>query len=1109
MEKADKNELKKILDRLREEFRAIKERASSDKVVDEDRGDRPTKEEPKSEDRKIFDLDLDEGYSNPYALDPKASAMKAESPEEGLLLSLANLGRVDIEYIAKVSSLSPKKVISCLKGSIYQNPETWSGDLLRGWETSDEYLSGCISAKLDAAQKADRKRPGYFSENVEALLKVMPKMAVSKDVYISLGSPWIPNEVIEDFISHISQRSPRHVCVCRNEETGSWHVLRNTSDPWCERFDGPLFTKKWGTRHKPFLELVRLTLNLKTPVVRYGDSDRCRDPSLVKGAINVKATMEAVEKQRLIIEEFKRWIPTSKRREEMLLSLYHERFGSIRNRHYDGSFLPFQGLSPKVSLYGYQKDAAARIIFNKNTLLAHDVGAGKTFVMIAAAMEMRRIGMARKNLFVVPNNVVKQWEGIFKTMYPDAHILVVGPSAFQPRKRDAVLRELRDGDYDGMLIAYSCFNMIPMSPREKGDAEEKGIDGVFSLPSQSLVDDQDGFTGDNGDRRIYFDDLGIDRLFVDEAHNFKNLPFKTKMGSVLGLNPTGSKVCQELYEKVRFVQREGGGVIFATGTPITNSISDIYTMQRYLQPGQLELMELSRFDDWVGNFASVNRGFEVDVDTNTYRMANRLSEFHNLPELSAMIGLLADFHTADGAGDLPNCEGPDDILVPQNEALADYLKEISQRAEAVRARKVGPDVDNLLKITTDGRKAALDMRLVDPSVAPGKNTKLFACANQVADIYHRNYSAIGVQLVFCDSSVPSPSWNVYDELRKMLVNRGVKDSEIAYVHEATSDVKRDALFAKVREGEIRVLLGSTMKLGLGVNVQEHLVALHHLDIPWRPADMVQREGRILRQGNVFDEVRIFRYVAQGSFDAYSWQLLETKQRFISSLLAGQLSQRDGDDLGTQALSYGEVKALALGNPLIRERVETANELTRYLILQKSLLGSKQEAEAEAIGLVHRIASVKEDVRRCEIDAAFAATQPKPENEERAEYRRKLAKTLLVSDMKPDETKAFAYRGFDVVIPAGMPYEEPSCFLRREGSYRVILGGGESGNLVRIDNFIDRFDKHLQSLNDKVALLENRLEQAKATSRDKKDYSAEIAACRLKLKNIDEQLGVTK
>jgi N12 class adenine-specific DNA methylase len=1107
MERIDKSELKNILDRFREELRAIEVASSFGKAVDHCRGS-STKEEPGNGERKIFDLDSDEAYLNPYALDPKASAIEANSPEEGLLLSLANLGRVDIEYIAKVSSLSPKKVISSLKGSIYQNPETWGGDILRGWETSDEYLSGSISRKLDAAQKADRKHPGYFSENVEALLKVMPKTAVLKDVYISLGSPWIPIEVIQDFVSYITYRSPRDVRVWRDKESGLWHVTRNT-DPWCCSFDGPLFTKKWGTRHKPFLELLRLALNLKTPVVRYEDSDCRRNPSRVKGAINVKATMEAVEKQRLIIEEFKRWIPQSKRREEMLLSLYHERFGSIRNRRYDGSLLPFKGLSPEVTLYGYQKDAAARIIFNKNTLLAHDVGAGKTFVMVAAAMEMRRIGMAKKNLFVVPNNVVKQWEGIFKTMYPDASILVIGPSTFGPKKREAVLKELRDGDYDGIVIAYSCFNMIPMSPREKGDADEKGVDRVRPVPSQILPDDQDGFTGDIEDKRIYFDGLGIDRLFVDEAHNFKNLPFKTKMGSVLGLNPTGSKVCQELYEKVRFVQRGGGGVIFATGTPITNSISDIYTMQRYLQPGQLELMELSHFDDWVGNFASVNRGFEVDVDTNTYRMANRLSEFHNLPELSAMIGLLADFHAADGAGDLPDYEGPDDILVPQNEALAEYLKKISQRAEMVRARKVSPDVDNLLKITTDGRKAALDMRLVDPRVSPGKNTKLFACANQVADIYYRNYSAIGVQLVFCDTSVPSSSWNVYDELRRMLVNRGVKDSEIAYVHEATSDAKRDALFAKVRKGEIRVLLGSTIKLGLGVNVQEHLVALHHLDIPWRPADMVQREGRILRQGNVFDKVRIFRYVAQGSFDAYSWQLLETKQRFISSLLAGQLAQRDGDDMGSQALSYGEVKALALGNPLIRERVETANELTRYLILQKSLLGNKQEAEAEAIGLVHRIASVKEDVRRCEIDASFAATQPKPENEERAEYRQKLAKTLLVSDMKPDETKAFTYRGFDVVIPAGMPYEEPSCFLRREGSYRVMLGGGEAGNLVRIDNFIDKFDNHLQSLNDKVALLENHLKQAKAISRDKKDYSAEIAACRTRLKNIDEQLGVTK
>ncbi|MBQ7243654.1 MAG: DEAD/DEAH box helicase family protein, partial [Bacilli bacterium] len=743
---------------------------------------------------EITDLDFSAGFANPYSADQESSNIRVDSPEDGLVISLANLGKVDIAYIAKISGQTPKRVVSCLKGSIFQNPDTWNESVLEGWETSDEYLSGCIAKKLISARAANEKYFGYFSDNIVALEKAMPRMSLASEIYISLGSPWIPPKTIEAFLNHLFPDAYFSMEVEHDEAFSSWKIPHRS---WAH---GASFEKTWGTKKRNALYLVESALNMKTPEIRYDELDCISHPGAKKGDVWVQATMEAVEKQRLLIKEFRRWVWEDKARREELQAIYHERFGSIRTRKYDGTFLPFKGLSPEVSLYPYQKDAVARIIFSKNTLLAHDVGAGKTYVMIAAAMEMKRIGISPKNMFVVPNNVLKQWESVFKTMYPYANPLVIGPSNFTKEKRGEAMKEMKDGAYDAIIIAYSCFNQIPLS--------EKTLMGTIEDEISKLTDflDQGSFAS-NVDRRrkalykarqalfeaadetgIHFDDLGITRLFVDEAHNYKNLPFTTKMGNVLGLNPEGSKLCQAMYEKVRSVQKEGG-VVFATGTPITNSIADIYTMQRYLQPGQLELMGLTEFDAWVGSFASVKRGFEVDVDTNSFRMASRLSEFHNLPELSSMIALLADFHTVDNQGCLPAFGGHDDVVVPQSQSLSKYLSEISRRAEAVRCHLVSRAQDNMLKITTDGRKAALDIRLVDPTLDPGLSCKLIHCADKVAAIYREHFFQHAAQLIFCDYSVPSSSWNVYDEMKRLLMDRGVFESDIAFVHDATTETK--------------------------------------------------------------------------------------------------------------------------------------------------------------------------------------------------------------------------------------------------------------------------------------------------------------------------------
>ena len=564
---------------------------------------------------------------------------------------------------------------------------------------------------------------------------------------------------------------------------------------------------------------------------------------------------------------FKKWVWKSDKRKNLLEQIYNQKYGSNRKRNFDGSFLTFPNMSSEIQLYPYQKDAVARMIFTPNTLLAHDVGSGKTYAMIAAGMEMKRMGISNKNMYVVPNNIVGQWKDIFEQMYPNAKLLTIEPKTFKPINRKQVMEEIRDEDYDGIIIAYSCFERIKLSvdyrierlktkkaeleneknsnlqyPR-KIDREIKKIKEELGKLTVAQEVDYDG---------VYFEDMEVTKLFVDEAHNFKNVPFDTKIGNVMGLNPKGSKKCEEMFHKVQCVQKDGGGVILATGTPITNSITDAYIMQRYLQNGELGLLDLQHFDGWIGMFAEKNTEFEIDVDTSSYRITTRFSRFHNLPELTTLLASIADFHQVDGAENIPKHNGYKDALISKSYDLKKYLEEISKRAEAVRMGAVLRTVDNMLKITTDGRKAALDMRLVDSSLSVGCQSKVGRCVENVANIYFRTMKDRLTQVIFCDYSTPKKGFNIYDDIKVRLKNLGIPENEIAFAHSANTEKKRKQLFDDVRKGKIRVILGSTFKIGMGVNIQDRLIALHHIDVPWRPADV----GRILRTFKIKKNVEV-------------------------------------------------------------------------------------------------------------------------------------------------------------------------------------------------------------------------------------------------------------
>ena len=1143
---------------------------------------------------EITSMELPSDFENLYATDDIAAGVHTESIEDGLVLSLSNLARVDIEYIAQITGKTYKEVIYALKGSIYQDPDLWNECFYKGWVTADEYLSGNLIKKLRIAKEANERYHGYFTDNVTAITSIIPESLSTDEIYITLGSPWVPTDIIDDFITHllgdvIKNLSQTASATKHDEETGIWEI------PFKSRYRSTRFAGRsvttYGTRRLEALNIIEKTLNQKTIAIY--DEEYVPFSRKKVRKLNQDETLLAIEKQKLIIQSFQDWVWLDPKRKERLQRTYEDRYSANRVRRFDGSFLTCPGLNPEIQLYPYQKNAIARILFTPNTLLAHDVGSGKTYIMIAAGMELKRIGISKKNMYVVPNNLVGQWRDIFLNMYKNAKLLVVDPKSFVPAKRSEVLKKIRDEEYDGIIIAYSSFEMIKMSFDFKVQSVEEQI-AVYKKANAQLNSDKfskqrerlqkelfEAHTGKRENGEIFFDELGINTIFLDEAHNYKNVPVNTQVERVLGISSGGSVKCQDMLDKIHYVQRANGGrgAILATGTPITNSVTDAYVMQMYLQSGELKMLGLSSFDGWIGMFAEKHTEFEIDIDTGTYRLATRFSRFHNLPELTAMFASVADFHIVDKSVGVPDFKGYTDTITDRSQDFKDYLQVISKRADDVRNRRVKRNEDNLLLITTDGRKAALDMRLIDEKLNRASGGKVVKCARNVYGIYKKYDNIQATQLVFCDYSTPKAGFNLYDELRELLVGFGIPDYEIAYIHSATTEKSREKLFKAVREGKIRVLIGSTFKLGLGVNVQDKLIAIHHLDVPWRPADMTQREGRILRQGNTNDEVFIYRYITEGSFDAYSWQLLETKQRFISSLLSGHLSERDGSDVSDIVLNYAEIKAIAIGNPKIKKRVELANDLDKLIILRREQIRLHETLSQELNALPAKLANQESLLDKAKIDSIFLGDegnrgilkylvdttdaeirliQSKDESEEgaqlvladddinttdeeidienevilidlpeeieivhketRKEQRERLAKEkrllryvleheLTNGALKPEERDILVYRGFTVSIPCGMREEEPYIWLKREGKYLVELGTSNLGYIVRIDNFLDGFNKHINKLQNGVDLLTARQEYIEATLNEPDAYSDKIDDLKDQINKIDKELGV--
>ena len=1036
---------------------------------------------------------------------------------DALVASLRTYACVDMAFIAARMGTTEQEAARILGDAVYLDPAT------ARWQSSDEYLSGNLREKLEVAKVA-AKSDNRFLRNVAALAQAMPARVPFDAIYMNLGSPWMPEDLVWRFAAHLMgvKNIAYFSCVVVHDPTtGTWDIRNKT------RYrNSAASAHVWGTRRISALSIMEHTLN-GTPI---RVTDEVRDPhtkSGVRRVLNHEETLMAIEKERAMQEEFVRWVRAVPERRALIEELYNVRYCGYRRRHYDGSILEFPGMSEGIELRPHQRNAAMRILLESDVLLAHDVGAGKTYTSIAAIMELRRMGISKKNLVVVPNNVMGQWSNLFREMYPAADLLVIAPKDFVPAKRQAVLREIRDGDHDAVIMCYSSFRLIGISREDRLrslDASIRELDEIIRDPNRctgavkrrrkSLVNKRLKIKSEErlASADITFDELGVTRLFVDEAQNFKNLTFNTSHKFLGGIGNGNSSTCQHMYDAIRSVQRAGGGAVFLSGTIVTNSITDLFVLQTYLQHGTLKLLELESFDAWANMFARKVTGFEIDVDTSTFRYRTRLAGFGNLGELASILSNVADFHRLDANDGLPSCDSRQDVLIPKTKVLAAYLKHISQRAELVRSGRARRKDDNLLKICVDGRMAAIDIRLVyEHAHGTGPDSKVATCARNVYDIWRDGAAQRLTQVVFCDVSTPKETFNVYDELKNLLVRMGVPEAEVAFVHDAKTERERTRLFDAVRSGKVRVLVGSTFKLGIGVNIQDRLVAAHHLDVPWRPADMIQREGRILRQGNINPRVKIFRYVTEGSFDAYSWQLIENKQRVIDELLAGTYEGRFLEsDVGKAALSYAEIKALAVNNPLLKERVEVSSELERNIILQRRTASVRKAMQAQIAETTRSIETLEDERDRCLQDVDFLNRNGDVgmDAETREHVRTLIALTVSRNAFQPRKTllKGY-YRGFSIVLPDRMDPERPYILLKGHATHMVDLRDAKPiGIPIRMDNALAKIGERVTRIEERIDSLYRDWETMEAELASKaSDRTREIAKCRDRLARIDLEL----
>ena len=1027
-----------------------------------------------------------------------------DTPSEALALSIGEKAKVDVPFMAELCGKTEQEVTEELAGVIFRNPVT------QAWVTADEYLSGNVREKLETAETFAANHPEY-QVNVEYLKRVQPKDLNASEIEVRLGANWIKAEYITDFMERVFKTPSYYIGssikATYSEISGAWNISGKSLDR-----SNPRVTNTYGTMRVNGYRLLEDALNLRDTKIY----DTIYEDGKERRVLNKKETMLAQQAQEAIRDAFKRWIFKDLDRREELCKVYNERFNAIRPREYDGSHIKFVGMTPEISLMPHQKNAVAHILYGNNTLLAHCVGAGKTFQMIAAGMESRRLGLAQKNLYVVPNHLTEQWGADFLRLYPNANVLVATKKDFEPSNRKKFCSRIATGDYDAIIIGHSQFERIPLSPeRQKSMIERQIQDITFAIAEAKAEDDGKSFTvkqmektkktlqaklqklndQSRKDDVVTFEQLGVDRLFVDESHFYKNMFLYTKMRNIAGIAQTDAQKSSDMFAKCQYLDEitGGKGVTFATGTPVSNSMVELYTIMRYLQYDTLQKLHLGHFDSWAASFGETVTAIELSPEGTGYRAKTRFARFFNLPELISLFKESADVQTADMLNlPVPEAEYINEVLKP-SETQQEMVSSFADRAERVRNGNVDPRTDNMLKITNDGRKLALDQRLINDLLPDEPESKVNLCVENAYQVWEESTPDKSTQLIFCDLSTPKAdgTFNVYDDVREKLVAKGIPREEIAFIHEANTETKKAELFAKVRSGQVRILLGSTPKLGAGTNIQDRLIALHHLDCPWKPSDLEQQEGRILRQGNRNQKVKIFRYVTENTFDSYMWQILENKQKFISQIMTSKSPVRACDDVDDTALTYAEIKALATGNPYIKEKMDLDIQVSKLKLMRANHTSQIYSLESDiARRYPAEITAAKERIAGLKTDLAVAKPLLEQDKEkfsitveDRVYTDRKEAGSAILAacaamKIAKTEGQIADLGGFAISSRFDAFAQTFKLTIKRQSSYTIELGSDPAGNIQRILNALASIEKTLPQVERRLETLQQQLAEAK-------------------------------
>ena len=1071
---------------------------------------------------------------------PERKVTQVDTPSEALAISIGEKGRVDLPFMAELLGTPGeyREIIAELQGVIFKDPMA-EVEIEKGWQTADEYLSGDVRHKLKLARIA-AESDSFFQTNVEALEKAQPKDLDASEIDVRLGATWIDPDIIRQFMNETFETPyylRRSIEVMFSPYTAEWRITGKTNPS----YNDVACYVTYGTDRANAYKILEETLNLKD--IRIYDTVEDADGKK-RRVLNKKETTLAQQKQQAIKDAFRDWVWRDPRRREQLVQKYNELFNSTRPREYDGSHIHFVGMNPDIKLREHQLGAIAHVLYGANTLLAHEVGAGKTFEMAASAMESKRLGLSQKALFVVPNHLTLQWANEFLRLYPSAKLLVASKRDFETKNRKKFCARIATGDYDAVIIGHSQFEKIPISAERQERLLRAQIEEITDAISELKYSRGENFSikqmektrkslqarldkllnDDRKDDVITFEQLGVDRLYVDESHAFKNLFLYTKMRNVAGLSTSEAQKSSDMFMKCRYMDEitGGKGVVFATGTPVSNSMTELYTVMRYLQYSKLQQKGMTHFDCWASTFGETTTAIELAPEGTGYRARTRFAKFFNLPELMSMFKEVADIKTSDQL-ELPVPDAQfETVVVQPSEIQKEMVASLSERAAKVHSGSVDPSVDNMLKITSDGRKIGLDQRLMNSLLPDDPGSKLNACVNNVLKIWEDGKNQKLTQLVFCDLSTPKNdgTFNVYDDIKTKLVAAGVPEMEIAFIHDADTEAKKKELFAKVRSGQVRVLLGSTQKMGAGTNVQDRLIAVHHLDVGWRPADMTQRNGRIIRQGNQNPEVKVFQYVTEGTFDAYLYQTLENKQKFISQIMTSKSPVRSCDDVDEQALSYAEIKALCAGNPLIREKMDLDVDVARLKVLKADHQSQQYRLEDKLLKYFPaEIERNKGYIAGFERDLQTVAAHPLPKedfvgmevNGRKFTEKEAAGETILAACKEYKGGDAAvpigSYRGFAMELTYDSFRKDFEIILKGSMSHRATLGSDARGNITRLDNCLAAMPDQLQKMQDTLENLYNQQAAAKEEVGKPFPQEAELREKSARLAELDAALNM--